>query len=73
MNNCVALPLKDKYTCDERNNMATKQTSKTLVRLSAAVWLENMEWIAQVMSKENRNKSDALRLILRRDEERESK
>lgn len=50
----------------------TDKKKKTLVRLSAAVWLENMEWIAQVMSKENRNKSDALRLILRRDKERES-
>lgn len=49
----------------------TDKKKKTLVRLSAAIWLENMEWIGQVMSKENRNKSDALRLILRRDKERE--
>ena len=54
--------------------MTVKKKSNPRVPFSGEIDLENLEWILAVMNKEQRNgKSDALRLILRRDKERESK
>lgn len=55
-------------------DMTVKKKSNPRVPFSGEIDLENLEWILAVMNKEQRNgKSDALRLILRRDKERESK
>ena len=54
--------------------MTVKKKANPRVPFSGEIDLENLEWILAVMNKEQRNgKSDALRLILRRDKERESK